>query len=1049
MKHSLKILCTAALFLSSPLPSPIPPHPAQLHGSAGLSFARWSWKADFSRGIRDWLSYPLAQDIGFDPGLYTSDLEGKQCLVREIKSYGQHVLHIGLIKPLSFRVTRGSQFKLNYQLEMGGPIESVDLMLAAKDGKIYRAAMPHEPGTSGVTVRGTLLGVPEAGAEIQAIVIEGTVRSPFLGSSNRLFLRNLEITAERRSEVPLLKPQLAYSAGEEIPVAEQPVEAGASLAIEAQSHEALRISVYDSEGKPVPVAEKRSENPGQAVTYQISLPQTLRPGICRAMVDSGAAQTEFQFLVIGGVSPHPRVLLTQHRIDELRSQYATSPLMTVLRARADELHSALAYDTSAGKNIALLPGVSVFPGLPEYFSLLENYSNSIAYSAVEYKLTGDRAALEAARKGLMTISSWPTWTPGWFGAHGLHTYYEVGVFSQRVAVGYDLIADHLTRAEKEQVMEALWRNSISPTVEDYYSNNRMPIAASNWMANSVGGALAVVVALYGDLPDWNARLGTALAELDVAYDRLLGRLFPGDGSEAEPAGYQEFAMEGISFGMAALHSLGIKPPGTDRVIQSFWWPRYAEVMPDMVLDTGDFGGQLRALSGFAWEAEHFHDPTLRAFYDTAEAGRLPGVSKFQQTGSSLEAAPGLLDLTCCSQPAQPAPLPPPSRIFPERGSAVLRTGWKSTDTVISIRVGPWFNHEHHDQGTFQVGAFGRKLISEGGYANYYTDPNYQTYFMQAPGHNTVLIDDDPFSQPGENGRYWKAFARYPGFTSHLLSPGVDYLSADLADAYGGELKAYKREFIFLKPDILIVRDRLQAPSLHHYDWLLHVPLGAETKLHGENASITVDGACAILTPLGPNNQWTLQKTPLAGDRYTNLDRIRLSQPYEFILGSEKISGTSFLVGMKFEPSGQPLKALAPVRNAGQEGFFDQLSGWTWVSRPMPGPLSTNGVTAQGESVGARRTAGGSQIFGTAISSLNTGKKLVMESSTPVDLSLSSANQKMEISFYTQLETTLKIATPRNPSTVLLDGHQVHTGIQDSAFVLKGIRKGDHTIGILY
>jgi hypothetical protein len=168
------------------------------------------------------------------------------------------------------------------------------------------------------------------------------------------------------------------------------------------------------------------------------------------------------------------------------------------------------------------------------------------------------------------------------------------------------------------------------------------------MANSVGGALAWVAALYGDVPQWNGRLGTALAELSVAYDHLLTGLFPGDGSEAEPAGYEAFAMEGLSTGIAALHAFGIRPPEATRMIQGFWWPRYAEVTPDLVLDTGDFGGELRGLSGFAWEAEHSGDASLRAFYDTAEVGTLVGVSKVSHTGRLLEIAPGILDLACCS-----------------------------------------------------------------------------------------------------------------------------------------------------------------------------------------------------------------------------------------------------------------------------------------------------------------------------------------------------------------------------------------------------------------
>lgn len=104
---------------------------------------------------------------------------------------------------------------------------------------------------------------------------------------------------------------------------------------------------------------------------------------------------------------------------------------------------------------------------------------------------------------------------------------EVGVFSQQVAVGYDLIVGHLTPAEKRAITEAAYRNPIEPTVEEHFLSNRMPIAVSNWMANSVGGTISLDVALHGDAPSYKARLGTALAKLSVAYDHLLSGLFLG------------------------------------------------------------------------------------------------------------------------------------------------------------------------------------------------------------------------------------------------------------------------------------------------------------------------------------------------------------------------------------------------------------------------------------------------------------------------------------------------------------------------------------------
>src|SRR6185437_6587074 len=293
-----------------------------------------------------------------------------------------------------------------------------------------------------------------------------------------------------------------------------------------------------------------------------------------------------------------------------------------------------------------------------------------------------------------------------------------------------------------------------------------------------------------------------------------------DGSEAEPYGYENFAMQGISWGISSLRALGIHPRGEDRLLQSFWWPYYVTVSPGMQLDTGDFNGHLTGLPGFAWGAEFSGFPELRALYDSGTHLDLTKDAETGHNGHLLEEQLNAIDVACCSGPAPAFTPPPPSRVFPLRGSAALRSGWDRNATVISLRAGPWFNHEHHDEGSFQVAAFGDELISEAGYGSYYIDPHYPDYFTQASGHNTLLIDGNAFSQTAFAPRYWAAFEP-PHFTAQMLSSAFDYLAADLTPAYDGKLQSYERQFVFLKPDILIVRDQVRAPENHVFTWLLH------------------------------------------------------------------------------------------------------------------------------------------------------------------------------------------------------------------------------------
>lgn len=1013
-------------------------------------YVRWTLQEDFRSGIPGWMSFPLPQDVGYDPTIYTAQIGGAWVLERDVLSHGERVLHVGVLRALRFHATPASSFQWSYQLEPGGPVERLQFVLAAANGRRYTTPLTAGRGTHQVRIAGSRLGLPAGGDDIVALVLQADIQRSIVGSRNRLIISSFEIKAERQPELSIETPTLVRSHGSGIAVADRAMFTELRLALSNNASSPVRVTLYDGSGalvraQTIPLLE---QNAAHAV--RVSLGDHPAPGLWKAEVRAGRARTKFRFLVLGRVPPHPRVLLTVERLAQLRSLQDSDDLLRAMQTKAAELRAAIAYNPQAGENISLLPGVSVFPGLPEYFSLMENYSNAIAFNAVEFRLSGDREALEAARRALLAISQWPTWTPGWFRAHGLYTYYEVGVFTQRVACGYDLIADELTAQEKSPIADAMWRNAIEPAVEEYFLSDRMPIAASNHMAHAVGGALAAAVALYGDVPGQDERLGLALAELEVAYEQLLRGLFPGDGSEAEPAGYEDFAMEGMSFGLAALHALGIRPHGVDKMLQAFWWPRYAEVTPSLVLDTGDFSGTLGALSGYAWGAEHANDPQLQAFYESAPHGTLLGISGVAHTGRKLEEAPGLLDLVCCTRKLEAGPLPRLSRIFPLRGSAVLRSGWKPTDTVISIRVGPWFNHEHHDQGTFQVAAFGEPLVSEAGYADYYKDPRYADYFMQAAGHNTLLVDRDPFSQPGENGRYWRAFDDVPRIERHVFSPAVDFVDAQLAPAYDGELTSFHRDYLFLKPDLLLVHDAVTAPSPHLYQWLLHVPIDARSEVAGSRASIVGTRSSATLLAIGANTTWKLRAVPLAADRFGDLDRIKLRQPQELRLESQAAASAYFLVGMRFQSIESNLAALRSIAShAGQELSAGTSGGaWNALFRTGPGVLASEGLTSDGDVLATRRAGESVDIFAANFRTLEQDGEALLSSRLPVDAVYLQSETGLEAYLAVRRDTSLKLRVNRPKIEATLDGVKVSPSLAHHDWTVD-LAPGEHHVQIRY
>ncbi|MGH9591098.1 MAG: heparinase II/III domain-containing protein [Terracidiphilus sp.] len=1011
------------------------------------TLAAWIYRADWNGGFSGWMSFPLAQDVGYDPSLYV-EKQGDQAVLRHnFLSHGEPEPWFGMVRPLAFFADAHSEITLRYRLKLTCTMHHAELLLAGADGNRYTAPLPSEAGEHSVTINGAALRL-NGETPIQAIVLRGRLQHPPIHSQSEWVLEAVVVHAEREAQVSLSAPQLD-AAVDGSWVARKPLFAGEDLKIaRASAAAAAHISLHNGEGALV---SERTLPAGDR-SLSLSLGAKPAPGLWNADVRQGTMHTEFQFLVLGKVPPHPRLLLSESRIDQLSHDPGYAALRAQIHNRAQTQAKKITYNTYAGTNIELMPsGEGIGPAMPgqlrPYIQMVQSYADALAYNALDYRLTGNKSSLAAARKALATMSAWETWVPPRFKSHGLYTYYEVGVISQRAAFGYDLIADELTMQEKENAAAAFWKQVIHPTVEEYFTYNRDPIAASNWMANSVGGAIAATVAIAGDTPSWDEQEAPALAKLQFAYEELLQGLFPGDGSEAEPYGYENFAMQGISWGMSSLRALGIHPRESDRMIQSFWWPYYVTVKRGMQLDTGDFNGHLTGLPGFAWGAEFSGIPELRALYDSGTHLDLSKGAETGENGHMLEEELGEIDLVCCSGPAPAFTPPPPSRVFPLRGSAALRSGWSPDATVISLRVGPWFNHEHHDEGSFQVAAFGNVLIGEAGYGSYYVEPRYSDYFTQASGHNTLLIDGNPFSQMAFAPRYWTAF-KAPHFTTQLLSSGFDYLSADLAPAYDGKLQTYERQFVFLKPDILVVHDSVRAPEKHVFTWLLHAPPNTELKHEGAVASIQASAGHADLVAAGGNTAWSVANTPIPVTLFTDLDHQHIEPREEFLLTSPSAAATHFLVGMKFAPgpAGSAPGLQAWQEKAG-EGLRTADSGSRSASvvfRTGAGDLVLDTLATDG-SVLAQRGSGGGNWMAVGATSVKEDGRIMLHSAAPSDVAWERANGSTRLTVRSSAAGALNVYSAEPPASVTIDGQSAPVSYQGHIVTIKIPTAGEHHV----
>ena len=163
-----------------------------------------------------------------------------------------------------------------------------------------------------------------------------------------------------------------------------------------------------------------------------------------------------------------------------------------------------------------------------------------------------------------------------------------------------------------------------------------------------------------------------------------------------------------------------------------------------------------------------------------------------------------------------------ARSYPTTGVVTMRSGWDDRATFVGLKSGSSaVGHSQLDANSFVVTSRGeRLLIDEGiwpyGHALGFFDSDgggrWNFDGNGTIGHNTLMVD-------GEGQRYG---ADYPGrIVSFERGEEVDVAVGDATAAYGGKLKRYLRTLAYVKPDVVLVYDRVSSEEPRLLEWLFH------------------------------------------------------------------------------------------------------------------------------------------------------------------------------------------------------------------------------------
>ncbi|HUE82644.1 MAG TPA: heparinase II/III family protein [Pyrinomonadaceae bacterium] len=1029
--------------------------------------------------LGQWASYPPAQDIGYEPTLAPTTqygAPGGRALMRVVKPNLPGPLRFGFIKQIAMSVSNNAKVSLAYRINNPGMEAVLEIGLAGVNGKLYTRRVP-ATGNAWARAEAPVAefrdaggSAPAEGLQVEAIYLIAKLEHADPDITYRFIIDDLEFAAARAARFVVRAPVTKAIEPWSALLSARGYRAGDVIALEATTPVRLaevNYTVKAPDGKEVATGrlyddgtqgDRRSSDDIWSNSSLYSIRSNDQTGVWSVQLggvtDNGrSVSTTVRLLVHPQKrSGHPRLYFSgadrQTLIDRSRdAKLASLWAHLQIQAKNTRASGELAH---GGKVFELLDTEYLLPSLLAYFDVLNRARFRIAYNAIEAYVTGSEEARTAATSAMIDVARWERWQPPWFNAQGQHTYYPAGLLAAEVAFGYDILYDHLSEPERALIRKALIEKSIVPTFKEYVLDNRLMANTSNWIAHTVGGALIAAASIADDVEDSeaNGQFEIYLHGLLLKLEDHMSASYLADGSYGEGISYHEFDMETLGPALNALRRVfGIDYWKQTHVIHSLNYALHTLTQPiSGSLDMGDTHAPAgHGIPALVYESK---DPVVRWYYSQFDR---PSLSKFI-----------FYDDTVVFQP----PRLPTSRIFRNKGNAVFRTGWDKDAIVFLYRAGPNFNHHHADQGSFLLNAFGETLVSEAGWSDYYKDPYYATFFTQAVGHNTVLVDRDPESQSIPDTLQFKALESYPSITDSITSEFYDGVGSRLPSVYKDRLARYVRRIIFIKPYYFVVFDDLKVSGKPaQFDFLLHLPNREEIKIDdltaiykGEKASLAVRSFSPSDTKLSVENGRipfhvfslrTPAETP-AQPAYLAFRTGRPMSETQFltaIVPAKNEGAAGSLINQMSEITGENLKGLRVQR--GNEIDLVMFRAGAETQTIRQGDWSADAAT-----LAITESANTLKVFAVQDARLlRRGKQILFSSESPTSIAVNINANEIEAACSAETGTTFTLFVGKIPVRVLLDGKELSANAfsfnRTDGTISLGIPSGQHDLKISF
>ncbi|MCM1451998.1 MAG: heparinase II/III family protein [Clostridium sp.] len=601
---------------------------------------------------------------------------------------------------------------------------------------------------------------------------------------------------------------------------------------------------------------------------------------------------------------HPSLLFTQQRVEAAKQ-----------RAKTDTVYG------NAQKQI-----------IDKADALLQkNDVRQMEYLALAYQLTGDKKYADKIISMLKEVAKTPTWIdkemamrkPAW------RSELQMAHKSFQLAVAYDAVYNDMSKSERKEIAEGLYRLAVEPLLGDWveeptriHSLNSM---GHNWWSSCVGMGGLLALAISNEVPQAEKMAKDAVESLpewfDFAGDELQHKpkTFDRDGGMYESINYASFGItEALLLRLAWLNSHpGAKLEDIPQMqpLAAFFsqacYPRTGDILYS--LNFGDSHKNVSGESGVILAyAMGEKDPDALWYINQVRPGQ-------HREGFAPSMPMGFLYIPDTKNaPAEPKASK--DRVWSDFGWATMRDSWEPDATMLAVKSGMTWNHAHADAGSMILYHKGHDIIKDAGNSSYGT-PEYRKYFFQSDAHNVVKF----------NGKGQSTYQQYhgtmlPGTVTSLV-PGekVKYVLAEATGPTSDNFARNYRHFLWID-DVILVIDDLKSHEAGEYEWLWH-PGGDAKKVNGD-LQITNENSSVVIRPLYPQ---TLAPSNYVHDYPEMMYWEVLQGPREDLKGTEdyysfklpgqfdRVKGVTAII-LKDSPDQKELPAIERMQGDGWIGL---------------------------------------------------------------------------------------------------------------------------------